>query len=71
MISKISSVLEDCRILADSISDKHRFKANKSLIEQKFKYNFKAVEEKEVAREFYSNFVIQNIFNDNNRQKHF
>ncbi|WPY01507.1 hypothetical protein Trichorick_01420 (plasmid) [Candidatus Trichorickettsia mobilis] len=59
MISSISTPLEDCRTLQVSIKDKYGFKANKELIEQKYKRRFKAVEGKEVVREFYDRFVVK------------
>ncbi len=59
-ITPLTTPLEDCRVLSSSIKDKYGFKANKGLIESKYKYRFKSSEEKEVVREFYDRFVVEN-----------
>ena len=65
-ITPLTTPLEDCRTLQTSIKDKYGFNATKGLIEQKYKCRFKAVEGKEVVREFYDRFVVK--INNNKKE---
>jgi len=55
-ITSTGTPLEDCSILSAAIKDRYSFKANKGLIESKYKYRFKSTDDKEAVREFYDRF---------------
>ena len=55
-ITSTGTPLEDCSILSSSVKDRYSFKANKGLIESKYKCRFKSADDKEVVREFYDRF---------------
>ena len=67
MITPLTTPLEDCSVLSSSVKDRYSFKANKQLIESKYKYRFKSTCDKEVVREFYDRFVVKS---DNNKVIH-
>lgn len=56
-----TTALDDCSVLSYNIKQgDHAFNSVKTLIEQKYKYKFRAKDQREIIREFFAKFCSKN-----------